>query len=243
MKYELYYWPGIQGRGEFIRLALEEGGADYVDVARRPKAKGGGAEAVVAALGGALGGPPSFAPPILKAGKMVLAQTSAILAFLGPELGLVPKDEASRAAALQHQLTIMDFVSEAHDTHHPIGVGLYYEDQKEEALARSKAFREARMPKFLGHFEAILGANKKGKGKCAVGAKISYVDLSLFQVMEGLAYAFPKALKKVSKKTPKLVALAEAVGKRPRIKAYLGSERRIPFNEHGIFRRYPELDG
>lgn len=243
MKYELHYWPSIQGRGEFIRLALEEGGADYVDVARLPKAKGGGAESVVAALGGKLGGPPSFAPPILKAGKIVLAQTAAILAYLGPQLGLVPKDEASRAAALQHQLTIMDFAMEVHDTHHPISTGLYYEDQKEEALARSKAFREARMPKFLGHFEAILAKNAKGKGKHAVGAKISYVDLSLFQVMEGLAYAFPKALKKVSKKTPKLVALAEAVRKRPRIKAYLASERRIAFNEHGIFRKYPELDG
>jgi glutathione S-transferase len=242
MRYELYYWPGIQGRGELVRLTLEEGGADWVDVARLPKAKGGGVDAIFRALRGDLGAPLPFAPPILKAGKLVIAQTSNILAFLGPRLGLVPKDEASRLAALQHQLTIADLVVEAHDTHHPIASSLYYEDQKRESKARAKIFRAERIPKFLGYFESVLEGNRRGKGKFSVGAAMSYVDLSLFQVLEGLAYAFPKAFARHTKKTPRLLALREAVRERPRIAAYLASPRRIPFNEQGIFRRYPELD-
>lgn len=232
MRYELYYWPMIQGRGEFIRLAFEEAGVPYVDVAREK-----GVAVLTKVLRGELGGTRPFAPPVLKVGRVVVAQTSAILHWVGPKLGLVPKDEAGRFAVHQHQLTIMDLVAEAHDTHHPIGTSLYYEDQKPEAKKRAASFIADRIPKFLGYFEDVLG-----KRKFLVGSSLSYADTSLFQTIEGLRYAFPKAMKKYERKIPKLLALHERVVTRPGIAKYLASERRIPFNEHGIFRKYPELD-
>lgn len=238
MRYELYYWPMIQGRGEFVRLAFEAAGVPYVDVARLPKAKGGGVESITKVLGGSLGGTRPFAPPVLRAGRTVVAQTSAILHFVGPALGLVPKDVAGRFAVHQHQLTIMDLAAEVHDTHHPIATGLYYEDQKPEAKKRAKHFIAERIPKFLGYFEELLG-----KRKFLVGSAITYADTSIFQTIEGLRYAFPKAMKKFEKKIPRLLTLHERVVTRPGIAKYLASERRIPFNEMGIFRRYPELDG
>jgi glutathione S-transferase len=242
VRYELYYWPSIQGRGEFVRLALEAGGADYVDVGRLPKGRGGGFEAIQRVLDAPPGKARPFAPPVLKAGRLLIAQTANILAFLGTRLDLVPADEASRLAAGQHQLTIADLVGEVHDTHHPISSALYYEDQKKEARARAKVFCADRLPKYLGHFEKVLAGNARGKHRHAVGAALSYVDLSLFQCLEGLAYAFPKAFTRVSRKTPHLLELRELVRERPRIADYLASPRRIPFNESGIFRRYPELD-
>lgn len=238
--YELYYWPMIQGRGELIRLALEAGDARYVDVARLPKDQGGGVDAVVRAISGSLGGVRPFAPPILRAGKIVLAQTSSILDFLGPRIGMAPADERGRRVALQHQLTLADFIGEAHDTHHPIGVSLYYEDQKPEAKRSAAAFLKDRVPKFLGYFEGLLA--DQPAGKWLVGRSVSYVDTSMFQVIEGLSYAFPKKFRRFSAKIPRLMALRDRVAARPRIAAYLASERRIPFNEQGIFRRYPELD-
>lgn len=237
MRYELYYWPMIQGRGEFVRLAFEEAGVPYVDVARLPKGKGGGIDAIAKMLRGAGKGTRPFAPPFLKAGRIVVAQTAAILLYIGPRLGLVPKDEAGRLAVHQHQLTIMDLAAEAHDTHHPIATGLYYEEQKPEAKKRAARFISDRIPKFLGYFEEVLG-----KRKFLVGASLSYADTSMFQILEGLRYAFPKAVKRFEKKIPRLVALHERVVTRPGIAKYLASERRIPMNEMDLFRRYPELD-
>jgi len=243
----LYYWPTIQGRGEFVRLALEDAGVDYVDVARLPKKKGGGVEALLAMMGKAGAPVRPFAPPFLEVGKLVVAHTANILQVIGPRLGLVPKDERSRIAAHQLQLSITDFVAEVHDTHHPIATSLYYEDQKAEARARSKHFIKQRIPKYLGYFESVLKENKanaRRKGPFALGRASTYVDLSLFQVMVGLAYAFPKAMRRleIEEEVSHLVALRDRVAARPRIEAYLASERRIPFNEDGIFRRYPELD-
>lgn len=222
MKYELYYWPGIQGRGEFIRLALEDAGASYVDVARGAN----GVERMFAAMKRHK----VFAPPFLKAGKFVLAQTPNILFYLGPRLGLAPKSEEKRLWLHQQQLTITDFLVEVHDTHHPIASSLYYEDQKKEARRRSALFIKDRIPKFLGYFERTLSP------------AFSYVDLSLFQVVEGLRYAFPNAMKKAEREVPRLVKLHARIAKRPRLCAYLASPRRIPFNEQGMFRHYPELD-
>jgi len=241
MKYELYYWPHIQGRGEFVRLALEEGGADYVDVARLPEAAGGGRAAVSRLLEQAADGRAPFAPPILKAGKLLVAQTANILQYLGPRLGLVPRAEAARLWAHQLQLTIADFVVEAHDTHHPIGKGLYYEDQKPEALRRSADFRALRLPKFLGYFERVLRSNPAGD-RYAIGKALTYVDLSLFQLVAGLDYAFPRAMARARPAYPLLTALHRRVMEQPRIAAYLASPRRIPFNDKGIFRHYAELD-
>jgi glutathione S-transferase len=233
-RYDLYYWPQIQGRGEFVRLALEEAAASYVDVARRPS----GMAAMMKLLSGKGRGLAPFAPPFLKSGSLVIAQTANILAWLAPRHGLVPKSPTARVAAHQLQLTVMDFIVEVHDVHHPVSSGLYYEEQKPEARRRATAFVADRLPRFLGYFERELD---RSGGKYAL-RRFSYVDLSLFQIMEGLSYAFPRSLAKLKKKVPRLVALRERVAARPRIAAYAASGRRLPFNEQGIFRNYPELD-
>jgi glutathione S-transferase len=238
MRYELYYWPTIQGRGEFVRLALEDAGADYVDVARKPK---GMAEMMRLMESRSIERPP-FAPPFLKASKLIIAQTANILFYLGPRLDLVPKSDPIRLWAHQLQLTIADWVAEAHDTHHPIAGSLYYEDQRDEAKRRAADFTAERIPKYLGYFEQILKRNSKGDGYL-LGRKVSYVDLSLFQMIEGLRYAFPRAMARLERKHSRSIALHDRVAARPRLAAYLASERRIPFNQEGIFRHYPELDG
>ena len=238
MRVELYYWPTIQGRGEFVRLLLEEAGADYVDVAR---AKGGMA-AMMRFLEGDEPGALPFAAPFVKVGGAVVSQTAHILAYLAPRLGLVPDDEALRAEASQIQLTIADFVGEIHDTHHPIAGSLYYEDQKKEAKRRAQEFVKERNPKYLRWLEDVLARNATSEGRWLVARNLTYVDLSAFQVVEGLRYAFPNAMARIERKVPRLVALRDRVAERPRIAAYLKSERRLPFNQEGIFRRYPELD-
>src|SRR5712692_10876944 len=233
MRYELYYWPGIQGRGEFVRLALEDAGADYVDVARQPKRGMAAMAAVSRFLESRSVERPPFAPPFLKAGKLVIAQTANILLFLGPRLGLVPKNETSRLGAHQLQRTSADWVGEVHDTHHPISGGLYYEEQKREAKRRAADFRAERLPKFFDYFEQVL---KRNGNDYLVGKAVSYVDLSMFQMIAGLRYAFPRATAKLEPKHPRLVALHDRVSARPRLAAYLSSERRLPFNQQGIFR-------
>lgn len=237
MAYELYYWPGIQGRGEFVRLALEEAGADYVDLAREAN----GEITLTTLLESEDLALPPFAPPFLKDGDLVIGQTAAILFYLGDRHDLTPKDTARRLWVHQIQLTIADLIGEAHDTHHPLGADLYYEDQKPEALRRAKTFRRDRIPKYLGWFERILVRNREGSGYL-VGKKVSYADLSLFQVVEGLLYAFPKRMKAALVEAPHVAALHQMIAQRPRIRAYIESDRRIPFNEQDIFRRYPELD-
>jgi len=232
--YELFYWPSIQGRGEFVRLALEEAGADYVDVARRD----GGVDLLMAAL--EVGDHPAFAPPFLKAGEQTIGQVANILLYLGEQHGLAPRTEPGRLWVHQLQLTIADLVAEAHDTHHPIASMLYYEDQKPEAKRRAADFVETRIPKFMAYFARLL-ANPEPRDYL-LGERVSYADLSLFQVIEGLRYAFPNAMKKIEQEHPELTALRDRVAARPKIAAYLASPRRIPFNQDGIFRRYPELD-
>ncbi|NUO74266.1 MAG: glutathione S-transferase [Frateuria sp.] len=233
MTYELYYWTGIQGRGEFVRLALEDAGAEYVDIAREH-----GDKAMEPFLEGEHAEALPFAPPFLKAGHLLIAQTAAILDYLGQHLRLVPEGEARRIHANQLQLTIADLVTEVHDSHHPIAAGLYYHDQKPEAARRAADLRQHRLPKYLGYFERVL---ERADGRHALGAH-SYVDLSLFQLLAGLDYAFPHAMARLRPRLPRLAALAEEVAARPRIAAYLASPRRLPFNESGIFRHYPELD-
>ena len=239
MQYELYYWPSIPGRGEFVRLALEEAGADYVDVARG-SGKGRGVPALMQFLEDKALARPPFAPPFLKAGKLIIGQTANILLYIGEQHGLAPANEAGRLWANQLQLSIADFVDETHDTHHPISNALYYEDQKPEAKRRAAEFLKNRAPKYLGYFERVLERNKPGRH--LIGARVSYPDLSLFQLVEGLSYAFPRATAQLAKKYPLVMALRGGVAQRPRIKAYLASDRRLPFNEQGLFRHYDELD-
>lgn len=235
MRYELYYWPNIQGRGEYVRLALEEAGVGYTDVAR----SGNGMATMMRMM--EEGASPPFAPPFLKAGKRVIGQTANILFYLGSRHGLAPEAEAGKFWVHQLQLTITDLVLEIHDTHHPLGPSLYYEEQKAPAKKRTEEFWLERVPKYLGYFEALLKANG---GTYITGRRLlTYVDLSLFQIVEGLRYAFPKRMKAFEPHIPGLVDLRDRVAARPNIKTYLASERRIAFNEEGIFRRYKELDG
>ena len=232
MRYELFYWPSIQGRGEYVRLALEEAGSSYVDVARER-----GTAAMMRMM--EQGATPPFAPPFLKAGKLVIGQTANILAYLGARHGLAPKTEAGRLWLHQLQLTVTDFVVEVHDTHHPLGPSLYYDDQKPEAKKRTKEFWNERVPKYLGYFERLL---EKSNGAYLTGRRLTTIDLSLFQLVAGLRYAFPKRMKAFEKEIPELRELHDRVAGRPKIAAYLASERRIAFNEDGIFRCYKELD-
>lgn len=240
MNYELYYWPTIQGRGEFVRLALEEAAVRYLDVAR-VSGKGAGVAALMRFLHGRNIERPPFAPPFLKAGRLVIGQTANILQFLGSRHGLAPKDEGGRLWTHELQLTMADFLGEIHDTHHPVAASLYYEDQKKEARRRAADFLQNRAPKFLGYFEQVLARNARGERYLA-GAKLTYADLSMFQIMAGLSYAFPRTMAKAARKYRRLVALHGRVRERPQIAAYLASPRRIAFNDEGIFRHYPELD-
>jgi glutathione S-transferase len=235
MRYELYYWPEIQGRGEYIRLALEEAGADYVDVAR----KRGGENKMIAMMQRARLTTPPFAPPFLKAGKLIIGQTANILLYLGEHEGLAPANAAGRLWTHQLQLTMADLIVEIHDTHHPIGSGLYYQDQKKEAKRRTAIFLKTRVPKFFGYFERVLAASG---GPFLLGRRVTYADLSLFQIVAGLRYAFPKAMKRHEAKHKRVAGLHDRVASRLRILAYLESPRRIPFNQMGIFRQYNELD-
>ena len=241
MAYQLHYWPTIQGRGEFVRLALEAAGAPYVDVARQPEAAGGGVPALLNGLRDPHEVQPPLAPPYLRDGDVVVGQTAAILLYLAPTLKLVARSERARVWTHQIQLTIADLVTEAHDTHHPIDTGLHYEEQQAEALKRAQAFCRDRMPKYLQWFERIITHNPGGPRQL-VGGKLSYADLSLFQLIEGLRYAFPRAADRHLAATPAIVQLQDRVAALPRVAAYLRSPRRLAFNEQGIFRRYPELD-
>jgi len=242
MRYELYYWPGIQGRGEFVRLALEDAGAEYLDMARVPEADGGGVAGMMRLLDGDAIACPPFAPPFLRAGRRLIGQTANILLYLGPRLDLAPRAAAGRLWTHQLQLTIADLVVEVHDTHHPLGPTLYYEQQRAAAKRRTRAFIAERLPKFLGYFERVIARNPAG-GTGLAGARLTYADLSLAQVVGGLRYAFPAATAAALASCPRVRDLHAAAFARPRLKRYLASSRRLPFNNDDLFRRYPDLPG
>jgi glutathione S-transferase len=241
MVYELYYWPGIQGRGEFVRLALEDAGARYVDKALLPERQGGGVAAMAPYLTGRDVERPPFACPFLRAGRLLIGQTPNILLYLGERLRLAPRDTAGRLWTHQLQLTIADFVVEIHDTHHPIASSLYYEQQKGAARERAGRFIAERLPKFLGYFERVLERNRAG-GPWMAGARCTYADLSMAQVVAGLRFAFPRAAQAALRRKPRLRGLHDRVFDRPRIARYVASPRRLAFNNDDLFRRYRELD-
>lgn len=238
MTYDLYYWPGIQGRGEYVRLVLEQAGCPYRDVARED----GGMAALTAILDGTAGALVPFAPPFLVHGDIVLSQTAAICAWVGERHGLAPEAEALRLFARSVALTTADFAAEIHDVHHPVGVDLYYEDQMAEAARRAEGFREARLPKFLDWYERLITGNPQST-HWLVGPSVSYADLGLFQTVTGLRYAFPRRMETLAPRYPAVMALTEAAAALPGVAAYIQSPRRLPFNEDGLFRHYPDLDG
>ena len=281
MAYELHYWPTIQGRGEFVRLALEAAGAPYIDIARGDEADKQGVPALMRALADKRERHLPFAPPFLKDGDYVIGQTAAILQYLAPTLKLVGRNEQARTWSLQVQLTIADMVDEAHDAHAPPSswhssvepaswvkvkaavvwfVGLagcvatpgaagavtstvqtIWVSSLTRGVLSATFFCRERMPKFMQWFERILVQNPAGPRHLVAG-RLSYPDLSLFQLVEGLRYAFPKASERVLSRTPHVRELQARVAALPRVAAYLASERRIPFNQQGLFRHYPELD-
>ena len=241
MEYDFFYWPWIQGRGEFVRLALEYAQAPYVDIARGSDDDGLGVSAMRAVLAADSEDHPPFAPPFLKADDRTIAQAANILLYLGDRHDLAPKDEVGRFWAHQLQLTVTDFVSEIHDTHHPIANAMYYEDQKDAAKQKTENFLEIRAPKYLGYFERAIAQNPTESGYI-IGTTPTYPDLSIFQLVAGLRYAFPNAMARLESDVPLISQLHDTVANLPTIDAYLSSSRRIPFNESGIFRHYRELD-
>mmetsp|Transcript_27077 Transcript_27077/g.38141 ORF Transcript_27077/g.38141 Transcript_27077/m.38141 type:complete len:250 (-) Transcript_27077:76-825(-) len=237
--WDLYYWPGLPGRGEFVRLVFEYAGVPYRDVCRLPEDQGGGAKALFPFLGESSHDFPVFAPPFIKREDVVMSQTSNICIFLAKKYGVAPTDDVELFHCNQLAATIMDCAAEAHDTHHPTDVTIYYEEQKEAAKKKAEQFRNNRIPKFFNFFERVL---KKNGGKSLVGSNLSYVDLMLFHLVTGVEYAFPKAFARHTANTPLLIALQKRVAEEPNIASYLKSSRRQNFNETDLFRRYPELD-
>lgn len=233
MAYKLWYWPGIQGRGEFVRLPLEAAGIDYQDCARAL-----GAEALLEDMA-ARGGRGPFAPPYLEIDGITIAQVADILLYLGDRHDLAPSNIADRYWIHQLQLTIADLVAEVHAVHHPVDPGAYYDEQKTEARRSAAQFREERLPKFLAHFEAASAANA---GEWLIDGRWTYADTSLFQIVEGLRYMFPRRMAALEGECPGVIRIRDQVAALPGIRAYLASDRRLPFNEDGIFRHYPELD-
>jgi glutathione S-transferase len=236
MGYQLWYWPEIQGRGEFVRLAMEAGGIDYRDMARDQ-----GSDALIADMKARQGRHGPFAPPYLALDDagMAIAQVANILLYLGERHQLAPSGMADRLWLHEVQLTVTDFVAEVHQVHHPVGIGSYYEDQKGEAARFAREFREERMPKFLGWFERAAAANP---GDWLIDGRWTYGDTSIFQLIEGLRYMFPRRMRTLEEDIPELIAIRDRVAELPGIRTYLASERRIAFNTQGIFRHYPELD-
>ncbi len=237
MSLRLIYWPVLQGRGEPVRLLLEDAGLEYVDVARLPEDEGGGFASILAYRRGEVDGFLPYAPPILEDGSLRIAQTANILMYLAQRYELLPPGEHVPWQLNQLMLTVMDVFAEAHDTHHPVSAALYYEDQKTEAVAAATAFVRERLPAYAAYFERVL---ERSGGPFVLGDVCTYVDLSLFQLAEGLAFAFPRAFAAVER--PRWARVVERVRARERVAAYLASERRLPFNADGIFRAYPELD-
>lgn len=250
--YELLYHPGIPGRGEFIRLVLEAAGVPYKDLANDSIEGAYSVQAIIdpSSTGDDDGNPPPFAPPALRIpseGKrgtaLVIYQTPSILAYLGDRLGLAGADQAERAWVLSHTLTALDCNNEVHDTHHPIAVSEYYEAQMDEALKKAKVFREHRIPKFLGYFERLLMGNKEhGGGRYLVGCKLSFADTTVWQVLSGLEFAFPREIEARKQEYPTLFEkFYPSIREEKGIKEYLASNRRLPFGM-GVYRHYPELD-
>lgn len=240
MTYQLYYWHPLPGRGEFVRLLLEHLAVPYVDVARTAQAESeSGVPTILEILKSETAPLPPLAPPILQVDEHLIAQTANICQFVARRHGLAGEDDIADAAVLQLQLTIMDLATEAHDTHHPLAGALYYEDQRDAAKQRAAHFTKERIAKFLGYFERVLATRGE---PFFIGATPSYADLSLFQAVEGLRYAFPNAMRRVERDLTLVPRTVNLVRELPNIAAYLASDRRVAFNEHGIFRRYPELD-
>ncbi|EMD83062.1 glutathione S-transferase [Pacificimonas flava] len=230
MSYDLWYWAGLPGRGEFVRIALEAGGIPY-----RERGREEGTD--VAEQLERYDSTPPYAPPWLDTGELVLAQTANILLYLGDRHGLAPKDAKGKLWVNQLQLTIMDMVAEAHDTHHPIADGAYYEEQKEAAKQAAEQFRGERMPKFFRHFAKTLN----GERKFFAGEAWSYADTSFYVLMSGLEFAFPQRMATLRPEYRSLFEHRDRVGELPELQDYLASDRCLPF-ENGLFRHYEELD-
>ena len=245
--YHLIYWPGIPGRGEHVRLALEQAGAEYTDTAHVEDGIKTVSSQISKENKGDSINPPPLAPPILKHGEYTISQTPNILLYLGTKLGLAPTTEED-PVGIYHvnelTLTALDGLSnEPHDVHHPIAVAEYYENQKEEAAKKAKDYRENRLPKFFEYFERVLSGDASKGGEYLYGGQLTYADLVLFQTVDGVSFAFPRRVGSLKKSGDydKVFALYDRVKALEKIKAYLESDRSQEYSM-GIYRHYPELD-
>ncbi|KAK3723430.1 hypothetical protein LTR37_001682 [Vermiconidia calcicola] len=251
--YELLYHPGVPGRGEPIRLLLEAAGVPYNDIANQEKNGYDTVQKICMnkALESDNGNPPVFSPPALRvpgAGKdgkaLVISQTPNILSYLGDRTGMAG-DEQEKYWVAQLALTALDLANEVHDSHHPIAVAKYYEEQKEESKGKSKDIRENRFPKFFSYFQRTLQGNKERggvEGKYMVGKQLTYADTTIWQVLDGCMFAFPKEMEARKEEFPDLLqGFYESVKSEKGLKEYLASDRRLEYSM-GIFRQYPELD-
>ena len=237
--YRLVYWPTIPGRGEFVRVILEDVGAAYIDVARLPEAEGGGSRAVVGFLADPPPGLRPLACPVLVADDLVLAQSVAIAMLLGERHHRLPGDGAGRYGVQQVLLTMTDLVAEVHSVHHPISTSLRYEDQREAAIVGARPFHAQRLPKYLDWLERLLADNGD---EVLVGAGTTVADLWVLPLLDGLDYAFPRSMAALAPRVARLRGLRDRVASRPPLVTYLASARHRPHNLSGIFRHYPELD-
>lgn len=251
-QYELLYHPSIPGRGEFIRLCFEATGVAYTDIANEKPNGYDEVQNICKPNNNDTTNPPIFAPPALRVpgagpngSPLLISQTPNILMYLAERLGLAPEDEAGTYHVYQLAFTALDLNNEVHDTHHPLAVEKYYEEQKDAALEKARDVREKRLPKFLAYFEACLGFNKEkggGEGRFLVGSRLTFADLVVWQVIDGLRFAFPKEMEARAGEYPDLLkGFYEGIKQEGGLKEYLKSERRLPYSQ-GIFRYYPELD-
>ncbi|KAK4058824.1 hypothetical protein OIO90_000270 [Microbotryomycetes sp. JL221] len=250
--FEVVYHAGIPGRAEFVRLMFEATGVTYRDAPQED-----GQDCIIPYVTGNFAdhdkNPLPFAVPVLRHNDVVISQVPNIVLYLSSRLPPIDLDGESTNTAqtpaplhdlstfhwLEQLMTILDMNNEVHETHHPIDIRLYYEDQKAEAQKRAQAFREARIPKFLGNFENNIKKHTSG----FLNEKVSPADLALFHMVEGILFAFPERINQVKSEFPHVFKLRDTIKSSRRIQAYINSGRRIPFNNYGIFRHYTELDG
>jgi len=225
--WQILYWPAKDadgkvaagaGRAEYLRVLFEEAGVPYQDVTAGLRAffwQNLEAQPY-----------PALAPPAIRKNNFILGQTAVCAKRLAMEFGFYPTDEDDAAHAEQIVTTVHEYIAEGRSAFHPVKNTMSYHDQKEEAKPYIAAFKADRLPRYMTNFERFLKANRGGGG-FFVGDSLSYVDLQVMVMLQVTRSQFPDAWEALDAKLLKdHLAQMEA---RPRIKAYLLSDRKQPF--------------